>query len=305
MHNYKKHLSNFSQWDQIAHANEYIVFPENIGEKLSIDETSLQGELYTIVTNKEKKGKQGSLVAMIKGTKNTVVSPVLSIIPFKQRLNVQEITADMANSMDWIIRDNFMQATKIIDRFHVQQLVSEALQEVRIKHRFAAIEEENTLIQAAKDTGEQYIAFQFKNGDTKKQLLARSRYLLFQSKNTWSESQSLRASILFEEYPDIKKAYELSMMFRHFYEAKIMKDAQERLEQWFHKIDTYSTTFPAFVTAAQSVKHHRAGIMEYFIHRSTNAAAESFNAKIKGFRSLLRGVNDMKFFMFRLSKLYG
>ena len=46
-------------------------FPSNIGEHLSIDETSLSnGELYTIVINKEGHGKKGSLVAMIKGTKS-------------------------------------------------------------------------------------------------------------------------------------------------------------------------------------------------------------------------------------------
>ena len=38
--------------------------------------------------------------------------------------------------------------------------------------------------------------------------------------------------------------------------------------------------------------------------RLTNASAESFNAKIKAFRSQLRGVSDVKFFMFRLAMLY-
>ncbi|NPD44860.1 DDE transposase, partial [Lentimicrobium sp. S6] len=32
--------------------------------------------------------------------------------------------------------------------------------------------------------------------------------------------------------------------------------------------------------------------------------AESFNAKIKLFRSNLRGVTDVSFFLFRLSKLF-
>ncbi|MCI7414487.1 MAG: DDE transposase, partial [Prevotella sp.] len=36
----------------------------------------------------------------------------------------------------------------------------------------------------------------------------------------------------------------------------------------------------------------------------TNAFAESFNAKIKAFRAALRGVTDIKFFLFRLTKLY-
>ena len=38
--------------------------------------------------------------------------------------------------------------------------------------------------------------------------------------------------------------------------------------------------------------------------QATNAAAESFNAKIKAFRAALRGVTDIKFFLFRLTKLY-
>ena len=38
------------------------------------------------------------------------------------------------------------------------------------------------------------------------------------------------------------------------------------------------------------------------MNRSTNASAESLNAKIKDFRAQLRGVIDKKFFIFRLSK---
>jgi len=41
------------------------------------------------------------------------------------------------------------------------------------------------------------------NGDTVKQLLARSRYLLFKSADKWTENQKERARILFAQYPDI------------------------------------------------------------------------------------------------------
>ena len=64
---YKDHLSDYHQWDQKEHAQEWMIFPDNVGEQLSIDETSLSnGELYTIVTNKASKGQKGVLVAMIK-----------------------------------------------------------------------------------------------------------------------------------------------------------------------------------------------------------------------------------------------
>ena len=65
-----------------AHADDWMVFPENVGTRLSIDETSLSnGELYTILTNKAAKGKKGALVAMIKGTKAEDVIETLKIIP--------------------------------------------------------------------------------------------------------------------------------------------------------------------------------------------------------------------------------
>jgi hypothetical protein len=39
-----------------------LLYPENIGENLSIDETSLsKGELYTYLANKSAKGKKAPL----------------------------------------------------------------------------------------------------------------------------------------------------------------------------------------------------------------------------------------------------
>ena len=64
---YKDHLSNFHNWDQKDHADEWMLFADNIGPSLSIDETALSnGELYTIITNKEAKGGKKAIVAMLK-----------------------------------------------------------------------------------------------------------------------------------------------------------------------------------------------------------------------------------------------
>lgn len=45
-------------------------------------------------------------------------------------------------------------------------------------------------------------------------------------------------------------------------------------------------------------------ILNYFDNRSTNASAESFNAKVKAFRAQFRGVKDIPFFIFRLAKIF-
>ena len=66
-------------------------------------------------------------------------------------------------------------------------------------------------------------------------------------------------------------------------------------EDRFHSINVIATTF---------YKHYDE-ILNFYKNRSTNAMAESFNAKIKLFRANLRGVADKKFFLFRIAKLYG
>lgn len=50
---------------------------------------------------------------------------------------------------------------------------------------------------------------------------------------------------------------------------------------------------------------HYDEIQNFYNNRSSNAAAESFNAKIKLFRANLRGVTDKRFFLFRIAMLYG
>ena len=296
-------MSDYRYWDQLDHAEDWLLFPENLGSRLSIDETSLSdGELYTIITNKEAKGRKGALVAVIKGTKASAVTDVLFKIPLKDRLVVKEITLDMSNAMDWIVRQGFPHAKKISDRFHVQQLVSEALQEIRIRLRWEAIEEENNEIIEANKNKVKYSPIIYSNGDSKKQLLARSRYLLFKPQSKWSASQKERADILFKAFPELYTGYKLSLMFRNMYESSNKITAQERLEAWYKKVN--SSKLKTFITASNTIKNNDSTILAYFPTRSTNASAESFNAKIKGFRGMVRGVKDRKFFLYRIAKLY-
>lgn len=212
---YKDCLSDYKDWDQKEHAKEWLLFPKNIGTKLSLDETSLSnGELYTILTNKAANGKRGAIVAMIAGTRSDELIKVLNQIPKDLRQTVEEITLDMSGSMGLVVDKCFPKTTKVIDRFHVQKLAYDALQEMRIAHRWDAINEETNAIENAKSDNEKYIPEILENGDTLKQLLARSRYLLFKSQEKWTEKQQQRANILFEKYPDIKKAYILTHRLR-------------------------------------------------------------------------------------------
>ena len=126
------------------------MYPENIGEYLSIDETALsQGELYTIITYKKAKGKKVSIVGVFSGTQLEPIIKQLLKISSKLRNTVKEITLDMSHSMKQISRICFPKATQVTARFHVQKLALEALQEIRIKHRWTAIDQENKAIKQA------------------------------------------------------------------------------------------------------------------------------------------------------------
>ena len=176
---YKEHLSGYREWDQLGHAEEWLLFPENMGERLSIDETSpSQGELYTIVSNKAAHNGKGAIVAIVRGTRSEDVIEILEKIPEQVRDTVAEVTLDMANSMRKIARTCFRKAKVVIDRFHVQKLALEAVQEERVRLRWQAIEEDNKLRKEAKAKGERYEPETLDNGDTRRELLVRSRYLL-------------------------------------------------------------------------------------------------------------------------------
>ncbi|MFR9554269.1 MAG: transposase [Rikenellaceae bacterium] len=308
---YKHQLSDFDEWDQRDHAEAWLLFPENIGKHMSIDETALsRGELYTIITNKAAKGGKGAIFAMIRGTKADDIVKIINTIPRRVRHICKEITMDFANNMADIAHRCFPWAKRVRDRFHLHQLVSDAVQDVRIKHRWEAIDEYN---KALKAHGRGYKAPTLENGDTLKELLARSRYLLYKTPEKWCDSQHTRAKLLFERYPDIKTAYHHAMGLNHVFAAKdkrlknnhlitTREIAWTRLVKWNDQVEQSNLT--PFNTVANTIANHYATILNYFDNKSTNASAESFNAKLKAFRTQFRGVKDVKFFLFRVCKIY-
>lgn len=275
-----------------------------MGTHLSIDEVALsQGELYTVVTNKKAKGRKSSIVAIVEGTKAENVIEHISKIHECKRRKVQEITLDMAGSMKLIAKRCFPKAVQVTDRFHVQKLALEALQEIRIKNRWEAIDNENEAILNAKRQNKTYSPIVFENEDTPKQLLARSRYLLYKAPDDWTLSQKSRAKILFEQYPDIKTAYDLNQQLRVVYNTEKGKGvAMTRLAKWYDQVE--KSGFKSFNTIMNTISVNYETILNYFDNRSTNASAESFNAKIKAFRAQFRGVKKTEFFLYRLTQIY-
>lgn len=268
-----------------------------------MDESCLSsGEVYTFLTNKDGHGGPGSLVAVVHGTKAELVIAVIEKIPRQKRLQVKEVTLDLSSSMMLIARTVFPKTRITNDRFHVQKLYYDAIDDLRISLRWMARDMENEEMRRCRKEGVKYVPFRYANGDTRKQLLARAKYILTKHESKWTKAQQWRADIIFEFYPELKRAYELAMELTDIFNMKCMKDvARTKLARWFNEVEKLAGN--AFQTVIDTFINHYDTILNFFVNRQTNAGAESFNAKVKAFRSQFRGVTDIPFFLFRLSKL--
>lgn len=117
-----------------------------MGKNLSLDEACLSNGVYTILTNKAAHGRKGAIVAIVKRVASDVVSAIFKILPHKSRIQVQTITTDLSSAMMLTARRCFPAAKLINDRFHVQQLMADAVDQIRIGLRWQILDEENKKI---------------------------------------------------------------------------------------------------------------------------------------------------------------
>lgn len=283
---------------------------------MSLDETSLSnGDVYTILTNKAAHGGKGALAAMVRGVASDTVSEILKKVPRELRRRVKTVTTDLSSAMMLTVRTVFPKAMLINDRFHVQQLVTDAIDQMRIGFRWQVLAEENKAIKehrakrkAAHTREEKDLIGEWKpqrmeNGETKPQIMARSRHIILMHKSKWNEQQQARAAILFRMFPKLEEAYNIYLELVNIFNKK-SKPAEARLNlaRWYNMVEKFGDE--GFCKVIETFENHNATIINYFQDRLTNASAESFNAKIKAFRSQFRGVRDIKFFMYRLATLY-
>lgn len=313
-----------------------MLLPDNISISMGIDETSLNGELYTILTNKAGHGKQGTIVAMIKGTRVCDLVRVLMRLPEEKRMMVCEVSMDFSDSMRAAVQEVFPNAEIVVDCFHVVKRCGDAVEELRLKCKREAIKERKKEEAEHKKKLARRVAMRkayrkkhpknykgrkrgrkpmrlnarytpqvLSNGDTKVELLTRSRGLLLISSDKWTKSQKERARLVFEHYPKIKEGYGIVSSLRAlFRNHDLDKDAaKEKIKDWYSKVSV--CTLREIKAARDTIRERKDEVLNYFNKFVTNASAESFNSKIKAFRSQLRGVADMSFFMYRLSRIFG
>jgi transposase len=297
-----------------------IVNLNHMGRELAIDDKHFRGRYYTIISN----NKTGKIILMARSIKaSEICSIVNEHIPIELRMDVRVITKDGAQAYDWVARQSFPNATKILDKFHVLKWAFDALQYVRIQLRTEHIIEQHKAQEKlniqfeidrkiAKKNNTKISKRDYKlktvihaNGDTTKQVLTRSRLLLFKYEDQWNNYQEQRAQLLFDLYPDFLQMYIAILEFRTWYSSdQIGKDLNIKrlqLQDWIQKLKLFKNDH--INALAATMKRHSGQIINYFIEGFTNAPAETVNRNLKRLIGVSYGIRDLDYFYFRLNNI--
>lgn len=297
-----------------------IVSLDHIGPHIAIDEKHIRGVYHTILSN----GSSGKIIMMIRSMKSReIYACIRAHFSPEQMMSVRIVTKDGANCFDWVSRQAFPNAAKILDKWHVLKWAFEALQSVRVELKNQYViqrykEEQNLkrlYTKAKKDAKRQgmnvsrsdykYVPEMLANGETVQEVLHRSRYLLYKYEDQWNREQVNRAQCLFDKYPKLEKVYIMILKFRTWYSkdniGKSIGKIKGQLADWIKEIRTFNIT--SMSSLATTINRHAGQITNYFILGKTNAPAEALNRNIKRFIGVNYGIRELEYFYYRLNIL--
>ena len=176
------------------------------------------------------------------------------------RANIKSVTSDMSRRYVPAIREVFTNAIHVIDKFHVKQILINALDEVR-KAEQKQVEDKRTLF------------------------LGRRLFMIPQSR--LSEEQTKKLAKLSQSYPQTGRAYRIVAALDTFYACSTVQEAERtfsNLYSWMRRC-----RLQPMKQAAQSLLRHKEQIIAYFQEHITNAICEGINSMIQAAKRKARG----------------
>ena len=172
-------------------------------------------------------------------------------------LAIEAVTMDMSKAYIKAVQEQVPHAQIIFDRFHVQKLVNEALDETRR-------EEWQRLRELGKDEAKKV-----------KGLLWPLR------KNPWNltPKQADRLSTLQQDNERLYRAYLLKESFAAILDRHQPNVAKRKLEDWISWASR--SRLPAFVRVARTIRQHLDDIVAYIRWGLTNGVVEGLNNKLR------------------------
>jgi transposase len=228
---------------------------------LSLDEVAVRkGHQYETVL---LDAQLGCVLGMIhqrttESTKQLLHQHVLS------KEAVQTVEMDMWEPFHKAVKFIFPLATIVVDKYHVIQKVTQALDHVRKKHS----------------------------------KLKQTRYLFLKGYEKLTDQQKMKLDELLVEHSDLAYAYYLKEKLRDFYQIQDYDDALNALEEWNQL--AWSSPFPSFHEVAKTLERWKAEILQYFFCPYTNGRTEGTNHKIKNMKRRAYGYRNLNRFRLRV-----
>lgn len=275
-----------------------VLKPENLGEQMAVDEKMIDEEFYTVLTNRDT-GK----IALLAETLTVKELSSLMDKMGEAKNRVKTITADLSPTYERFCEQCFPQATLVADKFHVVKHVVEAVQAFRLRLK----QEETALLPTTKKERRAYEKqTRLINGESRIELLTRSRYVLFKRPENWTVSQQKRAKLLFETFPQLKTTYELTQQIRRWLDKENVGlyewQVEKQLIHWYDCAE--QAKIPEIENLIRTIGGNEQKIINYFKTGKTNAKAEALNNKIQRFITANYGVRDKDFFLYRLAHYF-
>lgn len=181
--------------------------------------------------------------------------------------NVRAVTSDMSRSFLPAIARNFPNAEHTIDKFHVKQILTTALDEVRKEEQ--------------------------KSADDKRRLFLGRRLFMIPQKKLNSE-QADSICDMSKRYPKTGRAYRIVAALDDFYSCRSVSEAEASLQgliSWMRRC-----RLNPMKEASKSLINHKDKIVNFFRNRLTNAICEGINSMIQAAKRKARGFHTFEGF---------
>jgi transposase len=275
-----------------------VLKPENFGDQMSVDEKMIDEEFYTVMTNRET----GKIALLAETLTVTELNRLIDKTGETKQI-VKTITADLSPTYEKFCEQSFPAATIVADKFHVVKHIVEAVQTLRLRLK----QEEIAQLPTTKKERRVYEKqTRLINGESRIEMLTRSRYVLFKRTENWTASQQKRASLLFETFPALKSTYQLTQQIRQWLDKQNVGKYEWQIEkQLIHWYDcAEQAKLPEVENLIRIIGSNEEKIINYFKTGKTNTKAEAMNGKIQRFITANYGVRDKDFFLYRLAHYY-
>lgn len=290
-----------------------IFSPSDIGEHMAIDEKYIKEEFFTVLTNSQT----GRIAFMCRSVEYTTL--VLALIKFGSETlcKVKTVTRDLSPTFEAVCRTIFPKARQTADKFHVIALGYQDLQSYRVslKHQAESLEKEVSASHTKryernlqKEEGrrqkmtKRHAPIRLPNGETLPELLHRSRYLLYKTREEWTPGQRIRAGHLLRYFPELMQTHEMMCEFRKWYAPREWDDVACKTTELFRWLkEAFELQDSPLESFCSMLLNNMGYVVGYFDGHFTNAISESTNSKIQMAAIKNRGSRDIDFFCYRIS----